>query len=274
MSRLKGVLRKLTSQEEGALMPHVYFGDPSYGFSVELLKTLARSGADILEVGIPFSDPIADGPTFIAACERALRGGTTPDDCLRGLTELRESGVDLPVVVTAYANTIMANGNLLEGLAEAGVDGLIVPDMPFEESGDLMEKLAELEMDLILQVAPTTSERRLKRILSSASGFVYVINFEGVTGPREDIPEGTLDLIRRIRGLSDIPLVAGFGISRPEHAEKLIAGGADGVAVGSIFAEIYSARSKNPFESLREISEMARRMKEACVNGFKRRKPK
>jgi len=272
MSRLEEVFREMARRGEGALMPHVYFGDPSYRFSVKLLATLAKSGADILEVGIPFSDPIADGPTFIAACERALRGGTTPGDCLRGLAELRESGVDLPIVVTAYANTIMANESLLEGLAEAGVDGLIVPDMPFEESGELMGRVRDLGMNLILQVAPTTSERRLERILSSASGFVYVINFEGVTGPREDIPEGTLDLIRRVRRISDIPLVAGFGISKPEHAEKLIAGGADGVAVGSIFAEIYSARLENPFASLGEISEMARRMKEACVKGYKGRK--
>ncbi|MEM1689670.1 MAG: tryptophan synthase subunit alpha [Candidatus Hadarchaeales archaeon] len=269
MSRLEEIFEKLSRKKEGAFMPHVYVGDPSYEFSLRLIEKLKEAGADILELGVPFSDPIADGPAFIAACERALRAGMTPQKFLQALKEIRSSGIKSPIVVTAYANTIFANRGFIEKLADLGVDGLIVPDMPFEESGELLAKTNEFEIDLILQIAPTTSDERLIKILENASGFVYVINFEGVTGPREDIPESTIELVKKVRKHSEIPLVAGFGISKPEHARKLIAGGADGVAVGSIFAEIYSENEEN--QALQKVFELAKSIKEACVKGYKER---
>lgn len=272
MSRLSRTFEKLSESGEGAFMPHVYVGDPNLDFSIELIVGLASAGADILELGVPFSDPIADGPAFIAACERALKAGMTPPKFLQALERIREEGVRQPIVVTAYANTIFANQGFLQKLSELEIDGLIVPDMPFEESAELLKLSRDLGFDLILQVAPTTSDSRLAKILQNASGFVYVINFEGVTGPREEIPESTLGLIEKIKKKWEIPLVAGFGISKPEHAEKLVAGGADGVAVGSVFAEIYS---KSPDSNgISEVLRLAKAMKEACKEGYKKRRNK
>lgn len=254
---LEEVLRKLRSRKRPLLMPHVYYGDPNEVFSQLLLKTLVESGADILEVGIPYSDPIADGPTFIASCERALKSGITPPMCLQGIRRLREEGADLPIVLTTYFNIIYTAGveEFLRKARSAGVQALIVPDLPFEEAGEMMELTRRQGMDFILQVSPSTNQRRLERILSSARGFIYVINVEGVTGSREVLPPSTFELIKRVREKTDIPIFVGFGISRKEHVKMALEAGADGVVVGSAIANIYSENLSNPYETLPKIAD-------------------
>ncbi len=258
-------LEELRRRGEGALMPHVYFGDPSPAFSFRLIRTLAEGGADLLELGIPFSDPIADGPTFIAACERALAAGVTPRGCLEALRRLREEGLHLPVLLTTYYNVIlsMGLGKFCAEVRRAGAQGLIVPDLPVEEADELLESARGEGLHLIFQVAPTTSGRRMERIVGKASGFLYVIGVEGVTGAREELEPSTVELMGRVRRLTSLPLLAGFGISRPEHVVSLLRAGADGCVVGSAIARIYSERLEEPEQTLPSISKFVRSLKEA-----------
>ncbi len=263
--------RQLKERGEGAYMPHVYYGDPSEEFSIELIKTLVENGADILEFGIPFSDPIADGPTFIAACERALKGGMTPARCIEGVKKLRRAGVDVPIILTTYYNIpyVMGLEKFAKAVKEAGAQGLIIPDLPIEESAELLDAAKKFGIRVIFQVAPTTSDERLEKIVSAASGFLYVVNVEGVTGARESILESTVELLKRVRARTDLPLMAGFGISKGSHAAVMISNGADGVITGSAVAKIYSKDLKTPEKTIAEIAKFASEMKQACREGCK-----
>ena len=263
-------LRELRGREEGALMPHVYYGDPNAAFSRKLIGTISESGADIIELGIPFSDPTADGPTFQAACERALRGGITPPECIAGLKRMRENGLETPVVVTAYYNIpyVMGVGRFLEEIGAAGAQGVIVPNLPFEEADTLLEEAKRHGIHVILQVAPTTTEDRLRRIAEAASGFIYVMNVEGVTGTRQSLQESTPMLIERVRRYTDLPLLVGFGISNREQAASVVAAGADGVVSGSAFAKIYEENIDDPGKSLPKISTLLRDLKAGCIEGY------
>lgn len=263
--------RELRERKEAAYMPHVYYGDPNEGFSLRLIKTLVESGADLIEFGVPFSDPIADGPTFIAACERALSGGMTPAKCIEGIKKLRKEGLKVPIVVTTYYNIPYVIGieAFLSEIREAGAQAIIVPDLPVEESAELLDAGKNLGLQVIFQVAPTTSESRLKKIIDVASGFLYVINIEGVTGARESLLDSTLKLVRKVKGRTSMPLMAGFGISKKEHAAAVISGGADGVVVGSALAETYAKNLKTPEETLPEVAKFSKEIKQACAKRYK-----
>ena len=267
---LEDYIREIRRSGCGVHMPHVYYGDPSQEFSLELLKALACSGGDLLEVGIPFSDPVADGGTFQRVCWRALEGGITPGLCLDGVRKLRGMGVINPIVLTTYYNIPYVFGleKFVEAVSGAGVQGLIVPDMPVEESGTLIGEGSRHGIDVILQVAPTTSDERLRRIVDAASGFIYVINVEGVTGSREAVLESTLRLVKRVRRYTDLPLLAGFGVSTGEHAKALMEAGADGVVAGSVYAEIYESHLDAPMGALPWIMEKARELKRGCTLGY------
>jgi len=272
--RIEEKFRELQEKEEGAYMPHVYYGDPNEEFSIKLIETLVENGADLLEFGIPFSDPTADGPTFQAACERALRGGTTPQKCIQGIKRLRESGVEVPIVVTTYYNIPYVFGiqAFLEEIERAGAQAVIVPNLPIEEASPMLRAAKEAGVHVIFQVAPTTSEDRLRRITASASGFIYTINVEGVTGVRERIAESTLRLVSRVRKYTDIPIMAGFGISKKEHAAAVVSAGADGAITGSAVARIYEKNLEKPEETLPEVANFARQIKQGCIEGYKRRR--
>jgi tryptophan synthase alpha chain len=265
--------RELKEREEGAYMAHVYFGDPSEEFSLRQIRTLADNGADFIEFGIPFSDPTADGPTFQAACERALENGVTPAKCIQGMRKLREGGLETPIVVTTYYNIPYVAGveTFLSEIKEAGAQAIIVPNLPFEEASDLLNAGEKTGMHIIFQVAPTTTEDRLEKIVGAASGFLYVINVEGVTGARENVEDSTLKLVNRIRRRTDIPILAGFGISKKEHAAAVVSAGADGAITGSALGKIYEKNLENPNETLPEIARFAREIKQGCIEGYKQR---
>lgn len=264
---------ELRARREGAHMSHVYFGDPSEAFSLDLIQTLAEHGADMIEVGIPFSDPTADGATFQAACERALNNGITPATCMKGIKTLRRSGVDLPVIVTTYYNIpyVTGLGAFMRELKEAGAQAIIVPNLPIEEAGDLLTEGKRRSVHVILQVTPTTTADRLEQILDMASGFLYVINVEGVTGVRDRLTDSTVQLINRVRRRTDVPVLAGFGISTREHAAAVISAGADGVIVGSAYAEIYANNLQHPEDTLPNVARLAQQIKRGCIEGYPER---
>ena len=270
---LEDKFQELKNRGEGAHMPHVYFGDPHEEFSLRLIETLAENGADILEFGIPFSDPTADGPTFQAVCERALENGVTPSKCIQGIKKLRDRGVENPIVVTTYYNIpyVAGVGNFLNMIREAGAQAIIVPNVPVEEAEVLLAEGKRSGIHVIFQIAPTTTENRLKKIADIASGFLYVINVEGVTGARESLADSTLKLVKRVKRHTDMPLLAGFGISNRQQASNVVAAGADGAIAGSCYAKIYEKNLKKSEETLPQIADLVAQIKQGCIEGYRRR---
>lgn len=263
-------LEDVFSNEKGVYMAHVYYGDPTEEFSIKEIKTLCENGVDIVEFGIPFSDPTADGPVFQRACERALNNGMTPAKAIEGIRKLRTEGVKAPIVVTSYYNPIVHAGveNFIESIKSAGADAIIVPNVPYEESDPLLEAGKQYGINIIFLVAPTTPERRLVEILKRARGFVYVITITGVTGTRDTLKDSTLELVNRVRKYTEIPLLAGFGISKKEHAKAVVTAGADGAITGSALGEIYEKNIDNPDMTLNELAEFTREIKQGCIDGY------
>ena len=270
---LEEKFQELKERREGAHMPHVYYGDPNEEFSLKLIKNMAENGADLVEFGIPFSDPTADGPTFQAACERALKKGITPAKCIEGIKELRKGGLEIPLVVTTYYNIPYVAGieTFLGEIKKAGAQAIIVPDLPIEEADILLDGGKKWGVHVIFQVAPTTTEERLKKIAGVATGFLYVISVEGVTGARESLAIFTLKLVRRVRRHTDVPMLVGFGISKREHAAAVVSAGADGAIAGSAYAQIYEKNLKKPEETLPEIARLAKQIKQGCIEGYRQR---
>jgi tryptophan synthase alpha chain len=227
-----------------ALIPFVTGGDPDLATTAALVRALARAGADVVEIGVPFSDPVAEGPVIEAADERALAAGATVDG-LFDLVAVLRAELDLPLVAMTYYNPVFAYGlgSFLARAAEAGLDGLIVPDLPFEESGELAGPAAACGLSLIPMVAPTTSDERLAAIAAAASGFVYCVSSMGVTGVRDELGGAAARLTAKIKALSDIPCAVGFGISTPAQAQAMAAV-ADGVIVGSAIVRIMAEHGR------------------------------
>ena len=222
-----------TARAEGraALMPYLMAGFPDREASLAVADAYVDAGADLVELGIPFSDPLADGPVIHAAATTALAAGTTLEDALEICTRI---AARVPVVPMAYANMILARGaeEFARLLAEAGAAGAIVPDLPPEESSDVAAALSEARLALVPLVAPTTPPDRLRAICDAAEGFVYVVSDTRVTGEREDLPPGLSELVEAVRGCSPVPVAVGFGIGTPEQAAA-VGRMADGVIVGS-----------------------------------------
>ena len=269
---LESTLHHLRERGEGAHMPHVYYGDPHEEFSLQLIHTLSDE-ADLLEFGIPFSDPTADGPTFQLACDRALRAGMTPLKCIQGIRKLRKEGITIPIIVTTYYNIPYVHGitSFVKAIQTAGAQAILVPNLPIEEAQPLFAASRKHRIDVILQISPATSQSRIQHIIKAAQGFIYIINVEGVTGARNRFHKSTFQLIDTVSKQTDIPLLAGFGISQPQHAEAMVAAGVDGVIVGSAYAKIYEKNLTQPATTLPQIQELAKQIKQGCIRGYTKR---
>ena len=246
---------ELKKKKEGALIAYICAGDPTPDATKEYVTALVRGGVDVIELGLPFSDPVADGPTIQAGIERALNGGMTPDIYFKTVGSLR---VHIPLVVMTYYNLIFKRGleKFVKDCVASGISGIIVPDLPVEEAGELAGFCKKHDVDLIFLVAPTTTESRMKRILAEGTGFIYLVARLGVTGARSDIANSTRELIKRVK--TSTPKAVGFGISNGKQAAEIIRAGADGVIVGSAFVDII-AGGKDAAENLEAL---ARELKE------------
>ncbi|NPV53279.1 MAG: tryptophan synthase subunit alpha [Firmicutes bacterium] len=239
-SRLQRRFRELRAQNKKGLIIYICAGDPDIHTTFNLVKEISRAGADVIELGIPFSDPLADGPVIQAASTRALASGTNVGKILSLVDSLRyeEDLPEIPLVLMTYLNPIYRYGlaEFVRDAAAAGVDGLIVPDLPAgeEESTALINAMAGLRpsVDLIPLVAPTSTEERIRAAAAIAQGFIYCVSLTGVTGTRDSLSAELEGFIGRVRSLTDKPLAVGFGISRPEHARR-VARYADAVIIGS-----------------------------------------
>lgn len=241
MGRISERFAALRARGEVALVPFVTAGDPDLVTTEALLPALEAAGADLIELGVPFSDPMAEGPTIQRASERALASKTTLRRVLELVKKLRPR-LEIPLVLMGYANSFLTMGE--ERLAEAcravGVDGIICVDVPPEEGPELRAALAEQAVDSILLAAPTTTPERLAMLARETRGFLYYVSLTGVTGAREELARGIEMQVARVRESSEVPVCVGFGVSTPEHA-RAIAAFADGVVVGSALVDRIAA---------------------------------
>ncbi|MDR7433871.1 MAG: tryptophan synthase subunit alpha [Armatimonadota bacterium] len=233
MSRIRETFTRLRAAGRIALIPFVMAGDPDLGTTEELLPKLVEAGADLIEVGIPFSDPIADGPVNQRAAQRALAAGATPREILALCRRIRER-TDVPLILLSYYNPLLRYGvaPFCRDARNAGVDGLVVPDLPPDEAGELVAAARDSGLDTVFLAAPTSTEERIELVCRLASGFVYCVSLTGVTGPRREINKEAITLLARLRERTSLPLVLGFGISTPAQVRE-VAKYADGVIVGS-----------------------------------------
>jgi len=260
------VFQILKAKTEGALIGYVMCGDPQPDCTPAIADALIKGGIDILELGLPFSDPIADGPTIQAASTRALNAGTSPRIVLETAKKIKKTH-NTPIVVMTYYNPVFKMG-LREFFATAcsrNVDGVIVPDLPVEEADEYRKAADGTGIATIFLAAPSTSEKRLPRIVECSSGFLYLVSHFGVTGTKASVEDSTISLIQRVRPFTTgkIPLAVGFGISKPEHAKRIIAVGADGVIVGSAFVKIINENQGDRPKMLLELEGIARKLKQA-----------
>ncbi len=270
MSGIAKVFQRLKVQGDGALIGYVTAGDPKPEFTPMIAEALVKGGVDILELGIPFSDPIADGPTIQAASVRALQAGTTPQMVLGVAGEIKKK-YGVPVVILTYFNPVFRMGvERFFRLAKSfGVDGVVVPDLPVEEAGPYREAAKGCGVDTVFLAAPSTSNERLHSIVECTSGFLYVVSHFGVTGARETVEDSTVELIKRVLSFTAgrVPLAVGFGVSKPEHAKRIIQSGADGVIVGSAFVNIVNKRQGDVEKMLEELEALACKLKGAVRRG-------
>jgi tryptophan synthase alpha chain len=236
--RLTETFAQLRSKKQPGLVTYITAGDPDLKRTGAILRSLDKAGADVLEVGVPFSDPLADGPVIQRATERALAAGATLRGVLDVVGQVR-ADVKAPIVLFSYANPVLRLGaeRFADQARDAGVDGVLVLDLPIEEADDFRGMLAARGIDTILLLSPTTTDARLKKAATLGSGFLYAISRLGVTGARDQVADGAQDMVRRIRAVSALPVALGFGISKPEHVRE-VGRWADAAVVGSALVSV------------------------------------
>jgi tryptophan synthase alpha chain len=257
MSRIPETFASLKRLGRGRFIPFIIAGDPDLATTELLLIELAAAGADIIELGVPFSDPVADGETIQRASERALRKGVTLRDALTCIARAKRH-INVPIVLFSYFNPLLKFGEkqLAQKARQAGVDAILVTDLIPEEARDWAETLAQFELDPILLVASTTSDNRLKQIAHQARGFIYAVSRAGVTGARDEMPRDAEALVKRVRAVSDLPVAVGFGISTAEQVREVWRF-ADAAVIGSaIVGEI--ERLDNSPDLVKRVGEFAR----------------
>jgi len=269
MSRIESTFIQLKNRQECALIPYLTVGYPTMDETPALIQAICASGADIVELGVPFSDPLADGPTIQEASQVALRNGITLRKCLETVYSLRKSGLETPFALMGYCNPFLAYSvnRLAQDAATCGVDGLIVPDLPYDEADTWVSATRANRLDLIFFVAPTTPEQRLRSVVQLGSGFLYCISLTGVTGARTELSQELPDFLGRVRSVTDLPLAVGFGISTPDHVRQ-VAAIADAAIVGS--ALITVIKRSSPGNRVTETQEFIRLLKAATRRDLNR----
>ena len=261
--------QSLRSRQECALIPFITAGDPYLETTAEALYTLDRHGADFIELGVPYADPLADGPVIQAAAARALRKGIKLEQVLEMVATVSPN-LNAPLILFTYYNPILNRGiqAFCQQIASAGVQGLVVPDLPLEEATELIQSAANCGIETTLLVAPTSSPERIAAIASQSQGFIYLVSVTGVTGVRSHLQERVKTLLTQMRHITDKPIGVGFGISGVEQARQVKDWGADAAIVGSAFVKHLAAA--NSSEGLQAIAQLCRELKSAISEGDRR----
>ena len=264
MSRIAETFARLREEGRPGLVTYTTAGDPDLPRSAEILKALARAGADVLEVGVPFSDPLADGPVIQRAVERALAAGGSLRATLNVIESIRPD-VSTPIVLFTYANPMVRMGldAFADRAAAVGVDGVLALDLPVEEADEFRNALSRVGIDTIFLLSPTTVDARIRKAAQLGRGFLYGISRLGVTGARDTVATGAEDMVKRIRGMTDLPLALGFGISTPEHVAE-VGAYADAAVVGSALVALIAEASGSP-SLITRVEDYVRSLRAACV---------
>ncbi len=251
-------------KQEGriALMPFVMAGDPDLKTTSDVLLKLQENGADIIELGIPYSDPLADGPIIQLAASRALSSGTSPRAVLEMLNNLKGK-LSIPIILFTYSNPLLTIGmkEFCDEAAKSGASGIVVPDLPLEEAQKLSKFASKRNLDLVLLVAPTTPKERMKIIANNSKGFTYLVSVTGVTGERVELVKRVEPLVKKLKEYSNTPVAIGFGISDPKHVAEVKTWGADGVIVGS--ALVKRIANAEPSSKVNEAGDFCRELYKA-----------
>ncbi|XP_077247355.1 tryptophan synthase alpha chain-like [Tasmannia lanceolata] len=252
---------RLKKQGKVAFIPYITAGDPDLSTTAEALKVLDSCGSDIIELGVPYSDPLADGPVIQAAATRALARGTNFNAIISMLEEVVPQ-VSAPIALFLYYNPIIKRGtqNFMSTIRNIGIRGLVVPDVPLEETESLRKEAVKNDIELVLLTTPTTPRNRMKAIVEASEGFVYLVSSIGVTGARGSVSQRVQSLLQEIKEATTKPVAVGFGISKPEHVKQVAEWGADGVIVGSAIVKLLG-EAKSPEEGLKELETFTRSLK-------------
>jgi tryptophan synthase alpha chain len=258
------MFKRVKEKNEGAFVPFIVAGDPDFETSLEIVKTFAQNGADALEIGFPFSDPVADGPTVQLADIRALEAGMTVQKGFEFIKKVREF-TDIPIGVLTYYNLIYKMGldKYYKTARESGANAVLAADLPPEEAFDALKASKENGIQQIFMAAQSTSNERLPKITEICSGFLYVVAVMGITGARSELKNSSVELIERVKANSDLPICVGFGISKPEHVREVIKSGADGAIVASAILNLITENQENKDMMLQKIAVFCRELKEA-----------
>ncbi|MEC4986398.1 MAG: tryptophan synthase subunit alpha [Oscillatoria sp. PMC 1068.18] len=262
MTSVSDCFESLKKRSQCAFIPFLTAGDPDLQTTAKALKLLDRAGADLIELGVPYSDPLADGPVIQAAATRALRRGVKLEDVLQIVQDVAPE-IKAPIILFTYYNPIYYRGieAFLKQIVEAGVKGLVVPDLPLEEAESLLKPAAEVGIEVTLLVAPTSPRERIEAIAKKSQGFIYLVSVTGVTGMRQEMQSRVQDLLQSLRSATKKPIGVGFGISTPEQAKQVQAWGADAVIVGSAFVKRLAEGT--PDSGLAAIEEFCANLKQA-----------
>ncbi|MCX8030269.1 MAG: tryptophan synthase subunit alpha [Thermodesulfovibrionales bacterium] len=260
MNRIDKTFKKLKKENKKAFIPYIMAGDPSLEKTLGNFKVLAECGADIVELGVPFSDPLADGPTIQRAAERALAAGVTLKKVINLVSQIRTFS-NIPIVLMTYYNPIFKYGEerFVKDAVEAGVDGVIVPDLPPDEAVSLIELSHSVNLATIFLVAPTTTERRLKTIIKASSGFIYYVSITGVTGAKLTLHETFKEHLAQIKSLTKKPVAVGFGVSTPDEAHT-VSCLADGVIIGSAIVKKFYEKPQDAKDFILSLSDAIKRL--------------
>lgn len=243
LGAIEATFKRAKAEGRATFMPFFTIGYPDLPTSLAVIEALVATGADAVEIGMPFSDPLADGPVIQHASQVALAKGTRIKDCVAAVRTLRERGVTVPLVMMGYLNPLLTYGleRFVDDAAGAGASGFIIPDLPPEEAGEMLHYTTATGTALIPLLAPNSTPERIRQVVTGARGFVYLVSVTGVTGVRDRLPPDLAAYVRRVRGFTALPLAVGFGISKPEHA-RLVAEIADGVIVASALIRLMESQ--------------------------------
>lgn len=255
LAAIQDMFQTAEAEDRAAFLPYYPIGYPDYDASVDAIEAMASVGVDGFEIGVPFSDPLADGPVIQAATQKALENGISVRRCLEAVQELRRRGVSQPMLMMSYANPLIAYGpeKFVTDAKAAGADGLIVPDLPPEEAHYFASACAEAGLGLVFFLAPTSDAARISMAAANSTAFIYVVALLGVTGQRQDLPEDLVSFIDRIRAVTDKPLVLGFGISQPHHARQM-----NGLVEGFIVGSALVRAGADSVDAVRDLAQTLR----------------
>lgn len=262
MKSYRDVFSELSKQKRAALIPFFVIGDPDVDTSLAVVQAAVDAGADILELGIPFSDPIADGPTIQKADVRAMRSGMNVRKALDFIRRIK-AYKDVPIGLLMYYNLVRHYGldAFFKDFHEAGVNSVLVADLSIDDADEVAGPAAATGLDTVFMVTPNTHPERIKRIASRTTGFIYTVSLLGVTGSRETLSDTVEELVRRLKDVADVPVCVGFGVSKPKHAQSIARAGADGVIIGSRLVGMIEDHLGRPQEAVAEIGQFLQQVK-------------